>query len=82
MCLGQQARGPLLGGELGERLLRPQLVPLALAQRRIAAVPEYRLQVVPGSLVRGNHGQLIGFQLGASQSHGEPQYPFSPGRPQ
>ena len=81
LCLGQQARRSLLGGERGERLFRLKLVPLALAERRIAAVAEHGLQVVPGSLVRGNDGQLIGFELGTSHSHGEPQYPSSPARP-
>ena len=52
--LRAQAGGALLDREVAERLAPPQLVPLALAQRRRAARPEHGLEVVPARLVGGN----------------------------
>src|SRR5690606_12938974 len=51
-----QAMCPLLSGRAGERLPRRELVALALAQRAGAPRTENGLDVVPGGLVGGDHG--------------------------
>ena len=48
-----QPAGAFLDRELGERLLRLELVPLALAEGPGPALPEDGLQVVAGGFVRG-----------------------------
>ena len=48
-----------LDRELGERLLRPELVPLTLAVGRGASRAEHRLERLAGRVVRGNDGEPV-----------------------
>ena len=56
--LGTETMGAVLDRDLRERLLRLQLVPLALADERVAATAEDRLEILPARLVGGDDAEL------------------------
>ncbi len=54
LCLHAEPVGALLDRHLLERLSRLQLVPLALADVRVAPFAENGLKILPARFVRGN----------------------------